>query len=295
MSAKKLLLTLALALLLCCPPTLAAPRQLRVLSVGNSYSVDAFVYMPFVMRNMAPDINLTLGILYRGSGSLQKHWNGRITLPDGVTQTYYECTGARKWVDCGTHTLEQLTDSTTYQWDIVILQQASNYSRLYGYYQPYLNYLLNYISGRQRKTLLFAWLLTPAYPDGYYNLGSSNSDRMFYDVANCAKRLMEQTTVSILLPGGTAIQNARHTPLDTIGQFGHLSYDGLHLQEGLPCLINCYAATAALLSAIGHEADLGDDYLDVNIDWLRVVGKMDYRGELQMSSLDYPCLLLISP
>lgn len=38
-------------------------KTINILSIGNSYSQDALSYVPFIMKNIAPDINMNIGII----------------------------------------------------------------------------------------------------------------------------------------------------------------------------------------------------------------------------------------
>ena len=50
-----------------------------------------------------------------------------------------------------------------------------------------------------------------------------------------------------IIPCGTAIQNARNTSFNELGDGGELTYDTLHLQEGVPRLIDAFVCSQYLL------------------------------------------------
>lgn len=46
-------------------------------------------------------------------------------------------------------------------------------------------------------------------------------------------------------------KSALSTSLDDLGEMDHLSYDGTHTQEGLPCLLQTYVAACWLFDRLG--------------------------------------------
>ena len=91
------------------------------------------------------------------------------------------------------------------------------------------------------------------------------------------RNVQNDTGIELLLPCGTAIQNARTTPLDSLGDFGHL-FDYLHLQDGIPCLIEAYAATAALLARYGLSERVWTDTTWINQQWLHSNNIQEING-----------------
>ena len=76
---------------------------------------------------------------------------------------------------------------------------------------------------------------------------------MFAKICAATQSVLDNTAISFAIPAGTAIQDARTTSLDALGAFGHLSYEGLHLQEGIPCLLEAYIVANRVLSLIGED------------------------------------------
>ena len=62
----KRLLTILMALAVTLTALAADPVRVRVLSIGNSFSRDAFSYVPFLMEEMVPGAEVEFGILYFG-------------------------------------------------------------------------------------------------------------------------------------------------------------------------------------------------------------------------------------
>lgn len=237
----------------------------NVLVIGNSLSNDAWGYAPFLLREVCPDIDINLNILYRGSTTLKKHW----TLVDN---SFNE------------HALERccLTDECWFkedsvigseviklqQWDLVVLQQGSTTAHSYDDTQPFIRLFANYIQTFSPTTSI-------AYMFGQSRVAYSSKSVLYgktseevWDMqTNLARRLLEEGEVDYVIPCGTAIQNARHTRLDSLGKGGHLTYDGTHLQEGLPCMIDAYTSTQSLLNILSIDASVKNSLLRVNDVW----------------------------
>lgn len=222
-------------------------RKIKILAIGNSYSRDNYSYVPKLMENLA-DVDVTFGILYKGSCTLKQHfgiWNVEGDYPAYDKYT----TSAGRWTTTNTYNCVAALNEEN--WDIITLQQQSSDSRDYNTFQPYLNDLHNLLLKKSSHNFKLAWLMTMAYPTGYSGLGSDTSDGMFAKIVSAAKAAMNGSCLEFLIPCGTATQNARHTSLDSLGDFGHLSYEGLHLQEGVPCLISNYVAALVFLEKMG--------------------------------------------
>lgn len=245
---------------------------LRVLSIGNSFSLDALSYVPFIMKAVAPEVYLDLGVMYIGGGTLEMLYNAIET----SDFRYYWSYGARPWNE---RLNVAMTETLTSQpWDVILLQQQSSASRDYGTYQPYLNQLIAWVDEHAVSEHQLAWLITPSFPDGHDRLPpDSSSVQMCERILDCVEHVIADTHISLLLPCGTAIQNARTTPLDSLGDFGHL-FDHLHLQDGIPCLIEAYTACAALLNRYGLSHRVWTDSTWVNYAWLKDKNVQEING-----------------
>lgn len=249
---------------------------LRVLSIGNSFALDALSYMPFVMDAVAPQVYLKLGITYIGYGGLDDYVHA--TENDTTLCRYYWSYGAQPWT-CTNKTMQEALDEQ--EWDVIILQQNSNLSRDYGTYQPYLNKLMEWLDIHATYDHEYAWLITPSYPEGLFRLPPDTSSvQMFERIIESVRCVQRDTGIEMLLPCGTAIQNARTTPLDSLGN--HL-FSHLHLQDGIPCLTETYTAAAALLARYGLGDNVWTDTTWVDTTWLRKKNVYETNEPLGMS------------
>ena len=267
----------ALALL----PTMAdTPSRVRVLSIGNSFARDAFAYVPFLIEELSPGTKVDFSILYIGGCGLERHYNGLVgELPDYELDTYRSEDG--HWNMEKHVTLQKGVLSN--DWDIIILQQQSAASRYYETYQPHLDILLDYLRSTCPQAT-FAWLMTQAYGTGYKPLGDMTMDEMWARVNEASQRALEETSIQLMIPAGTGIQNARYTVLDRLGKAGHLVNDGFHLQEGIPPLIEGLTATAVLMKHYGTEVDVEKSRLKITPEWRKERQTPQPNGEPEEAS-----------
>lgn len=253
----------------------ADPTHVRVLSIGNSFSLDAFAYVPFLMEELAPGTQVDFGVLYIGGCRLVRH-DENLKGAKAEYDFHQFHAGADKWVCRKGVSIQE--GMAAENWDIIILQQQSADSRYYSTYQPYLDHLIDYIHTDKPKAKI-AWLLTQAYGEGYKELKGMTSDEMWARTDEASERVMKETGVNILIPAGTAIQNARYTPLDRFGKFGHLVNDGYHLQEGVAAYIEGLVATHSLLKAYGVDVDVKQSQIQVTHDWWKGKNTPQPNGE----------------
>lgn len=239
-------------------------NRIRIFCIGNSYTRDAMMYMPFVLEEILPGVEVEIGIMYQGSATLSDHYTKISTNANYANFDHYKTgeswsTETSKTVDYGLGIAE---------WDIIMLQQQSSASRNYSTYQPYLNDIVTLLLGKLNHPVKIGFFLTPALPDGASTIGSDTSDEMFAKIVTAVQRVIDETAVEFAIPVGTAVQNARTTTLDSLGDFGHLSYDGLHLQEGIPCLLEAYVAAMYYAGMIGLEKGVFGSQIRPTQEWV---------------------------
>lgn len=235
--------------------------SLKILFLGNSFSMDTCSYVPWVMANTNPGVEVKLGCLYIAGASLSDHV--RNIQNSSAAYTYYSFFGSGpydvaddKWSESANASANSILAAET--WDYIVLQQKSINSGNYNTIDGTLDTLVGLIREICGDNIKFGWLLTQAYTDTYLSsLGTKpvdadgtsldTSKKMYEAIASVAHDVCENYGIDFLIPTGTAIQNARLTSLGSLGSSGGLTADGYHLQEGLPCLIGAYSMVMAIL------------------------------------------------
>lgn len=243
--------------------------DIKLLAIGNSFAINELIYTPFLLKEILPKVNFTLGILHVGSSSLEAHWNN--AKKDTAVYQYLEYSNSMKsWSSKTNQKTKDILNKN--DWNYVTLQQVSSSAPNYETYQPYLDSLLNYLA-ENKPGITPLWTLTHAYADGYSSKDYPHdcvSDDMYYNIVDAALSVINNTTIERLIPYGTAVQNARKTRLTEYGgenkDFKQLTYEGQHLQAGLPCLVAGYASTQAILDLYGIKRSIMDSQFIVDKD-----------------------------
>ena len=245
---RKLFLLIVLAFTIGLQTTVA--RTIKILAIGNSFSEDAIEQNLHELAD-ADGIETIIGNLFIGGCSLERHMqcvNGN--LPDyryrkigvdGVTKETPKCDIARAIAD--------------EEWDYVSVQQASHFSGDYTTYQPYLSQLVAYVKAHTKKDVKIVFHQTWAYAQnsdhgGFKRYG--NSQKQMYDAINGAlKQVIKAIHPDVIVPSGTAIQNARTS---SIGD--NMNRDGYHLN----LLYGRYTAACTWFQAIFKRSVVGNSY-----------------------------------
>lgn len=247
-------------------------RELKVLCIGNSFTEDAFSYVPPIFSNVAPDVKLTLAIAYIGGAPLVQHYVNITWEPEEVdgecytpqTYTLYKCIGGdTRWIPSYNMTMADLLADE--RWDIITFQQggAMSYGDYDKYYEPYVALLPSKLRRINSYSVKLGWVVT----HGCYSETEEGLRDHWRICADNSRRVMENSGFEIVFPYGTALQNLRDSGIANESEKPGWSYDYGHLQEGLGCLVSAYANTLVLLNEAGaHNASImHDDFIPSKI------------------------------
>lgn len=234
-------------------PILPEGKRLKVLAIGNSFSVDAMEYLYDIAKS-AGYTDIVLGNLYIGGCTLEQHVG---TLAKSTPSYDFYLNKGGKW----TKTRGTIPGGLRYaDWDVVTLQQASGLSGVEASYEPHLTTLIETVKTSCPDAKL-VWHMTWAYQGN-----SSHSDfakygrsqKTMYDSILSAVRKAVLTghkdDFAGVIPSGTAIQNIRTSYIgDTVTRDGyHLSYD---MGRYTAALTWFRALTGADLSTVTYVPD----------------------------------------
>lgn len=220
-------------------------KTLKVLSIGSSFGQDCTVYAPWLMEEMDADTAVTFGIVYMSGGTISQY-NG--WFDDDTALNYYKrATGADAWASGTQKSLKAALDDEA--WDVILVNQSAYDGGVWSEYaelETYLEKIVTYIGHPVKLGYLM--------PQAALKYASRYT---YADLAECAQKAYDGSVVSFVVPAGTAIENARNTSLNSVGDRpGGLAADETgHLQEGLPVLIANYVTAAALLDMTDSGID----------------------------------------
>lgn len=205
--------------------TCSPVRQLKVLCIGNSFSIDA-VEQNLVQLAKEKGVDMVVGNLYIGGCSLEQHaMNMR---GDSAAYSYRLMTRDGRVVTDSVSILQALESD---EWDVVTMQQASHYSGQWFTYEPWLTELMDSLRLHLSDRTKLYWYMTWAYqqdathPAFVPNYNGSQA-YMYDEIVGCNRQVLNSGRFDGFIPGGVAVQQARATKLgDTLCRDGyHLSY-----------------------------------------------------------------------
>lgn len=222
---------------------------LRILAIGNSFSQDAVEQYLWELFDAA-GIPVIIGNMYIGGCTLERHFNNSVT--GKKKYAYRKIVGGVKTNTPEVGLSDGLSDE---RWDYVSFQQASGVSGEYETYEPYLLALQAYVRRRVPATAVFMWHQTWAYsadathPE--FPRYGSDQMKMYQAIMDASKRALHNHGFPIIIPSGTAIQNARASSLgDTLNR------DGYHLEP----TYGRYTAACTWFEAISGLSVVGNAY-----------------------------------
>ena len=202
----------------------AAPKSLKVLAIGNSFSVDAMTHLYQVAKAEGVE-EIVLGNFFVGACTLKMHAG---YMESGEAAYRYDKCSNGAWVQTPATTL--LTGLLDEEWDVITMQQASHDSGVASTYQPYLNQLIAYVK-EQCPNAKLMWHMTWAYQSDSdhkaFPVYGNEQTTMYYGIVNCLQKEIDTNeNIVATIPSGTVIQNLRNS---VIGD--RLTRDGYHLND----------------------------------------------------------------
>lgn len=202
-------------------------KTLKVLAIGNSFSVDAMEHLYTIAQAEGVE-EIVLGNLYIPGCPLNTHAINAKT-GEAAYKYYKNTVGAWELKPSNVSLLEGLQDE---QWDIITMQQSSPKSGLADTYDPHMEELVTFVNENKSNPdgKLF-WHMTWAYQSdstksAFADYGN-DQHAMYLGIVNALQQKVEPSGYfDTILPVGTAIQNARTSFVgDT------LTRDGFHLSD----------------------------------------------------------------
>lgn len=207
--------------------------SLRILAIGNSYTDDATAYLNSLITKAGIDSNrICIYVGSIGSASLQT-WAEIYENDKFVNIT--RRAGNLEMKNNGT-----LKELLAQHWDIITLQQESSKAINFNTFNPWLSRIINYIKQDCSNTeVALGWQMAWSY---WSNYGNAPKGKERYElICSAIKTQIKKNGIDIIIPIGTAIENARMSSLQTKHD---LTRDGTHL---------CFGAGRYIASCIWYE------------------------------------------
>lgn len=234
-------------------------QKIKILCFGNSFTQDSMSYVPMILKNMIPSVELTIGMAMIGGCPLVQHlasFTGENQVLDDVTYepknyAYSKSTNGEPWVNLSSRNPDYMLADE--EWDIVTFQQngGAAFKDWDTYFAPFIFKLHKSLFDKVNHNIKIGWLLT----HGAYAGSDETFLQNWQGTADNSKKMLSVTGTSILFPYGTAVQNLRSTSLKALGDgSGHnLTADNGHIQDGIGCMAAAYANALTILKSIGLD------------------------------------------
>ena len=237
----------------------AQQKTVKILAIGNSFSQDAVEQYLHELAE-AEGISTIIGNMFIGGCSLERHVkNARDNAP---AYAYRKIGTDGKKREKGKMSLETVLADE--DWDYVSLQQASPFSGMYETYEASLPELIEYVKARLPKKTKLMLHQTWAYASTSKHSGFKNYNcnqlTMYQAIVDAVKKAAKVNKIKIVIPSGTAIQNARTS---FIGD--HLNRDGYHLDVK----VGRYTAACTWFERIFKHNVVGNPYAPEGLDEAR--------------------------
>ncbi len=196
---------------------------IRILAIGNSFSDDAIEHYLYDLAK-AGGYKVIIGNLYVPGAPLDLHVKNAKGDKGAYSYRKIGLNGDKK-VTAKTSISAALADEN---WNYISFQQGSPKSGLFESYEESLPDLIRYVKERasnpQVKFILHqTWAYAQNSTHKAFPTYNSNQMVMYKAIVGTSKKVMATFPIDILVPAGTAIQNAR-TKLGDV-----LCRDGYHL------------------------------------------------------------------
>ncbi|MBQ4586155.1 MAG: DUF4886 domain-containing protein [Clostridia bacterium] len=230
---------------------------MKILSIGNSFSVDAHAYLHMLAKQRGFDLELVN--LAIGGCSLQRHWENIVQ----NNSNYGHIINGEDWAPVDV-TLEEIIKSDSF--DVVTLQQVSHFSGKYETYQPYLNNLIAYVGKHQPNAKLYfhrTWAYEIDSTHSEFPLYDCNQQKMYESIIKVSDIVCKETGL-IPIPSGNVIQKLRtDLPYFDYANGGEsLCLDGFHMSH----TYGRYAVALTWLATLTNTPVAPIPFMDLDID-----------------------------
>lgn len=223
--------------------------SLKVLMIGNSFAEDATRYIDDIINVSGIDPNkISIYILSQGSGSLEDWYNNY------MSDKSFIITKRAGLLEVG-KTTGTVKEVISQDWDIISLQQVSTLTIDYDSFNPYLNELVRIIRlhcTNQKVTI--AWHSVWGFWSGYG--GAPYGIERYNKIQEATIKQINQNGIDLIIPTGTAIQNARSTSLNSEHD---LTRDGKHIQYGVGAYIIACTLFQSIISPVFNKNIIGNE------------------------------------
>ena len=221
-------------------------REISILFIGNSLTQDAVSYVPFLLKNLRPNVSFKFYMWYNGGYTLAQQYTKFTN--NQACEIFSVCENGTQWQNTN-NSVKMADILSTYTFDIVCLQEYFNYKATYTESDLVdFNNCVDYIRSHYAHNFKVISL--------FHAPKRSSAASIFAITKSGNELILKKTVAESLLAPGVAVYRALSTDLDSLGDQGHLSPDGTHTQEGLPCLLQAFVVFIWIMRQLAIPASI---------------------------------------
>ena len=240
---------------------LPTSRQIKILVIGNSFSYRSMAQTNASLLAICANMGVKAHIEIVGNSGAS--FDSLYTSFQNNTACAYHWDGTDNggWSDDGGDNITIRAALQSEEWDYVFFHQASADSGNYTTFSPGLANLIRASKMEcSNEHLKIGLMLTWAYANNtgtYPNATTGFATQAAFYAAICSayEQAMDDYKIDVLVPAGTAIQNARGTSLDSaFSDFAAGSDDAVHIN-----------AEGGVITALAWFSSIWGDLFDISI------------------------------
>ncbi len=181
------------------------PESLKVLMIGNSFSISVTHHMPQVAKSMG--LELDLASLYIGGCSLERHWSNFERCTKEPDFKPYSFSRHVDGVENETGNANMVETLKSQKWDVVTVQQASHFSWQPDTYRPFgedlVKKCIKSLAPQAEVVVQETWSYTPW--DGRLSNWKIDQHKMYHELHRAYYDFAAHHGLRVI-PMGTAVQ-----------------------------------------------------------------------------------------
>ena len=218
-------------------------RSISILFVGNSLTQDGIAYLPYMLMEYYPEVDFKFYMWYNGGYTLAQQYTKFQN--NSTCEIFSVAENSKSWTNFN-NSVNMSYILSHYKFDIVCMQEYFNYKASYTEadlvdWNNCRDYVVSHYTGG--NSLEFVSLFHAPKRD--------NAASIFNITESGNALILQKTIAQDMIPNGIAVYRALSTSLDSLGDQGHLSPDGTHTQEGLPCLLQTFVTMCWIFDKLG--------------------------------------------
>ena len=236
-------------------------KKISILFIGNSLTQDAVSYLPLVLKEIAPSLKFNIYMWYDGGYTLTQilsKWNNNT-----AAEIFSVCENVTSWTNANNTQKMGAFLASGKTFDVVCLEEYFNYKRESGYTaadKQSFNDIIAYLRTNYNKPFkVVSFFHRPLCKDTNNQVDLSIADEVYGLTYDGVRWQLENTISDGVVPAGIAAYRAMYdSVLNGLGDFGYMSPDGTHAQEGLPCLMQAWVTALWVLDQISIPVSINN-------------------------------------